>query len=144
MSSILKKYIAEFQSGRDLAGDDAEPVLDALITEIDESLMAEVFIAWDRKRIEENEIFSIANILRARCTKVNSRHETVVDIVGTGGSKAKTFNVSTAAAFVVAGAELRLRNTGTRRPPVTPAARTCLSILGVEPQRLMPLRLKDA
>jgi len=133
MSSILKQYIAEFQSGRDLAGEDAEPVLDALITETDESLMADVFSAWNRKGIEENEIFSIANILRARCTKVNSRHETVVDIVGTGGSKAKTFNVSTAAAFVVAGAGVAVAKHGNKAATSNTGSADVLSVLGVDP-----------
>ena len=133
MSSILKQYIAEFQSGRDLAGEDAEPVLDALITETNESLMADVFSAWNRKGIEENEIFSIANILRARCTKVNPRHETVVDIVGTGGSKAKTFNVSTAAAFVVAGAGVAVAKHGNKAATSNTGSADVLSALGVEP-----------
>jgi len=132
MSSILRKYIAEFRTGRELASDDAEPILDALITESDESLMTDLFIAWNRKSIEENEIYSIAKVLRHRCTKVNSRHETVVDVVGTGGSKAKTFNVSTAAAFVAAGAGVAVAKHGNKAATSNTGSADVLSALGVE------------
>ena len=69
-----------------------------MITATDEPLLAKLFEAWDEKGIAEDEIFGIARVLRDRCTKISTRHETFVDVVGTGGSKVKTFNVSTAAA----------------------------------------------
>ena len=133
MNSILKKYIHEFQIGRDLVGDDAEPLLDALITETDETLMADVFTTWNEKGIEENEIYAIAKILRERCTKVNSRNEPVVDIVGTGGSRAKTFNVSTAAAFVTSGAGVAVAKHGNKAATSNTGSADVLSILGVKP-----------
>ena len=74
-----------------------------MISETDESLLSSLFVSWHRKGIEEHEIYSIAKLMRQRMKRVNSKHKTFVDIVGTGGSYAKTFNVSTAAVFVVAG-----------------------------------------
>ena len=133
MSSILQKYIVEFKNGRDVADNDAEPLLDALISETDESLMATAFLAWNNKGIEENEIYLIAKILRERCTKVKSRHEIVVDIVGTGGSKAKTFNVSTAAAFVTSGAGVAVAKHGNKAATSNTGSADVLSALGVEP-----------
>jgi anthranilate phosphoribosyltransferase len=133
MTSILQKSVENLRKGRDLEERDAEALLDALISETDESLMAEVFIAWDNKGIEEDEIYSIARILRGRCTKVNSRHETVVDIVGTGGSKAKTFNVSTAAAFVAAGAGVAVAKHGNKAATSNTGSADVLSALGIEP-----------
>jgi anthranilate phosphoribosyltransferase len=133
MTSILQKYVSEFRNGRDLAGDDAEPLLDELIAESDESLIASVFTEWNYKGIEEDEIYSIAKILRDRCTKVNSRHETVVDIVGTGGSTAKTFNVSTAAAFVASGAGVAVAKHGNKAATSNTGSADVLSALGVEP-----------
>jgi anthranilate phosphoribosyltransferase len=133
MTSILQKSVENLRKGRDLEERDAEALLDALISETDESLMAEVFIAWDNKGIEEDEIYSIARILRGRCTKVNSRHETVVDIVGTGGSKAKTFNISTAAAFVAAGAGVAVAKHGNKAATSNTGSADVLSALGIEP-----------
>jgi anthranilate phosphoribosyltransferase len=132
-TSILHKMLEDFRRGQELASDDAEPLLNAMISETDEPLMASVFVAWNNKEIEENEIYSIAKILRDRCTKVISRHERVIDIVGTGGSKAKTFNVSTAAAFVAAGAGVPVAKHGNKAATSNTGSADVLSALGVEP-----------
>ncbi|MCC7307185.1 MAG: anthranilate phosphoribosyltransferase [Acidobacteria bacterium] len=130
---ILAKTLQIFRAGRDIEHGDAEPVLDALITERNEKILSSVFHAWDRKGIAEDEIYSIAKIMRDRCIKVNSRHTTFVDIVGTGGSRAKTFNVSTAAAFVVAGAGLPVAKHGNRAATSNSGSADVLSELGIEP-----------
>lgn len=130
---ILRETIESFRRGHDIDGDAAEALLDALITESDEPLLAEVFRAWKEKGIGQDEIYSIAKIMRDRCTRVNSRHQTSVDIVGTGGSKVKTFNVSTAAAFVVAGAGLPAAKHGNKAATSNTGSADVLSALGVEP-----------
>ncbi len=103
MSKILHRYIDEFGKGGDLAFADTEEFIDALIGESDEALIASVLRRWNEKGFTENEIFQVAALMQRRCRSIASRHKDFVDIVGTGGSKAKTFNVSTAAAFTVAG-----------------------------------------
>jgi anthranilate phosphoribosyltransferase len=133
VTSILEKYVVDFAAGRELAGDDSEAVLDALISEQDESRIANVLTAWNRKGIEENEIYDFARILRLRMKCVNSRHETFVDIVGTGGSKAKTFNVSTAAAFVVAGAGVPVAKHGNKAATSNTGSADVLAELGINP-----------
>jgi anthranilate phosphoribosyltransferase len=133
MMYILRKTIDDFGKRRDLNGDEAEAFLDALIVETDEPLLADIFRAWNEKGIAENEIYSIAKIMRDRCTKVNSGCETFVDIVGTGGSTSKTFNVSTAAAFVVAGAGIRVAKHGNKAATSNSGSADVLSALGIEP-----------
>ena len=133
MKTILHKYIDEFAGGRDLAADDSESMLDALIGETDESLMAELFQAWNRKGVAEDEIYSIAKIMRERCTKIRTKHERFVDVVGTGGSRSKTFNVSTAAAFVVAGAGVPVAKHGNKAATSNSGSADVLAELGVEP-----------
>lgn len=133
MKSILEKYAVDFAAGRELACDDAEAVLDALISEQDESLIANVLTAWNRKGLEENEIYEFARILRSRMKRVNSRHETFVDIVGTGGSKAKTFNVSTAAAFIVAGSGIPVAKHGNKAATSNSGSSDVLAELGINP-----------
>ena len=133
MNSILQKYVGEFRNGRDLHGSDAEQFLDALIGETDESILADVFTAWNGKDIDEDEIYAIARIMRDRCTKIASKHETFVDIVGTGGSRNKTFNVSTGAAFVAAGAGVPIAKHGNKAATSSTGSADVLSALGVEP-----------
>ena len=50
------------------------------------------------------ELAGIAEALRNRSVRLHTRHQRFIDTAGTGGSGAKTFNISTAAAFVIAGA----------------------------------------
>jgi anthranilate phosphoribosyltransferase len=131
--SILENTTSEFLRGVTLRSGDAEAVLDALISETDESAIASLLIAWNSKGIEENEIYEFAQILRSRMKPVNSRHETFVDIVGTGGSKAKTFNVSTAAAFVVAGAGVPVAKHGNKAATSNSGSADVLAELGINP-----------
>jgi anthranilate phosphoribosyltransferase len=131
--NILQKYTQEFRDGGELASVDAEEFLDALITETNETLLAEVFRSWDAKGIAADEIYQIARIMRDRCTRVTAKHETFVDIVGTGGARNKTFNVSTAAAFVVAGAGVMVAKHGNRAATSNTGSADVLSALGVEP-----------
>jgi anthranilate phosphoribosyltransferase len=130
--SILNKYVGVFRSGDDLDPSDSEQFLDAMIEETDEFLLADVFRAWNEKDIAETEIYEIARIMRARCKRVTTRHESFVDIVGTGGSGAKTFNVSTAAAFVVAGAGVPVAKHGNKAATSNSGSADVLSALGVQ------------
>lgn len=132
-TSILKSTTENFKRGNDLDGAAAEAVLDALICESDEILIADLFRTWTEKGIAEDEIYSIAKIMRERCNRVNSRHERFVDIVGTGGSRAKTFNVSTAAAFVVAGAGVPVAKHGNKAATSNSGSADVLSELGIDP-----------
>lgn len=131
--SILQKVLEHFRSGNEFSQDIAEAVLDALISETDESLIANILTAWNAKGIEENEIYEFARILRSRMKRVNSRHETFVDIVGTGGSKVKTFNVSTAAAFVIAGAGIPVAKHGNKAATSNSGSADVLAELGINP-----------
>jgi anthranilate phosphoribosyltransferase len=129
---ILEKYISEFERGRDFAVDDAEPLLDALIASDDEATLARVFRAWDQKDIASDEIFQFARIMRERCTRVDSGHVRTVDIVGTGGSSNKTFNVSTAAAFVIAGCNVPVAKHGNKAATSNSGSADVLEELGVD------------
>jgi anthranilate phosphoribosyltransferase len=133
MSSILKKYSRNFRSSRDLDSADAETLLDALISSSDEALIAEVLQSWNEKGIEEDEIFYLATILRSRMTRVVSDRESLVDIVGTGGSRSKTFNVSTAASFVVAGEGYPVAKHGNKAATSPSGSSDVLAELGIDP-----------
>lgn len=130
---ILSDILGSFQNGKELINSEAEPFFDALIAEINEQLLADVLTAWEQKGTTENELFALASIMRKRCLVVNTRHETFVDAVGTGGSRAKTFNVSTAAAFVAAGAGVTVAKHGNRAATSNSGSADVLTALGVNP-----------
>lgn len=131
MSEIIRHYTDTFRSGGDVLIDDAEGLLDAMIVEKDEPLLSELFVAWNEKGIHEDEIYSLAKVMRSRAVKVRSNHDRFVDIVGTGGSKAKTFNVSTAAAFVVAGAGVPVSKHGNKAATSNSGSADVLGELGI-------------
>lgn len=133
MKSDMHDYLELFRSGLDLPDDSASHFFDALLREDNEKLLADILRAWEAKGTTENELFSLASIMRSRALKVNSEHKTFVDAVGTGGSKTKTFNVSTAAAFVIAGAGVPVAKHGNRAATSNSGSADVLSALGVNP-----------
>lgn len=129
---ILLHYLQEFRSGRDVSPGDVEVLFDALITEQSETHLADLLAAWNEKGTTEDELFAFASIMRNRMKRLVSQHQTLVDIVGTGGSKTKTFNVSTAAAFVIAGTGLSVAKHGNRAATSKSGSSDVLSQLGID------------
>ena len=129
---ILEHYLDEFQSGNDLSSAEAESLFEALIGSSNAALLAKVLSAWSQKGTTEDEIFALVQIIRGRMKRINSIHETFADTVGTGGSLVKTFNVSTAAAFVISGAGLPVAKHGNRAVTSKAGSSDALSELGVE------------
>ena len=128
---ILDHYLEEFQLGADVVADEAEILFDALIGSNNQSLIAEVLSAWNEKGISEDELFTFASLMRGRMKRINCRYSTFVDTVGTGGSISKTFNVSTAAAFVIAGSGLPVAKHGNRAATSNSGSADVLSELGI-------------
>ena len=61
------------------------------------------------------EIYAFASVMREFCHKIHPKvNGRLVDTCGTGGDKVKTFNISTTAAFVVAGANIAIAKHGNR------------------------------
>lgn len=61
-----------------------------------------------------SEITGAARVMLDKANKINPSHEVFVDLCGTGGDHHGTFNVSTAASFIVAGAGVPVAKHGNR------------------------------
>lgn len=134
MVSQLEKFLEILSAGRDLSESEAVDFFTALQSETEnESLIAAALLAFEAKGATDDELFAMAKLMRERAVKVNSRHAQFVDIVGTGGSKSKIFNVSTAAAFVIAGADVPVAKHGNRAATSNCGSADVLSKLGVNP-----------
>ena len=134
MEKSLEKLLKILSSGENLSEGETIKFFTALQTETDdESLIAAVLLALEAKGATDDELFTMAKLMRRRAVRVNSRHETFVDIVGTGGSRAKIFNVSTAAAFVIAGADVPVAKHGNRAATSKCGSADVLAELGVNP-----------
>ena len=110
MQSFLKQLLA----CESLTQDEAASLLGWMIsTEATDAQIAALLIALAAKGETAEELAGFAQTMRAHSAKVTStKHTTFIDTCGTGGSAAKTFNVSTAAAFVVAAAGLPVAKHG--------------------------------
>lgn len=134
MNTQLDKFVEMLSSRKNLSESEAAEFFISLQTETEnESLIAAALLALEAKGATETELYAMAKLMRGRAVRVHSQHETFVDIVGTGGSKAKIFNVSTAAAFVIAGADLPVAKHGNRAATSNCGSADVLSELGINP-----------
>jgi anthranilate phosphoribosyltransferase len=78
-----------------------------------------------------DELAGMAEAMRNRAVRLNTAHERFIDTAGTGSSAAKTFNVSTAAAFAIAGAGLPVAKHGSRAATSHSGSADVLEALGV-------------
>ncbi len=78
-----------------------------------------------------DEIVAVAEALRARATRAVPTDSKTIDTCGTGGSGVDTFNVSTTAAFVVAGAGVSVAKHGNRAATSQSGSFDVLEALGI-------------
>jgi anthranilate phosphoribosyltransferase len=126
---LLNKLIAR----RDLAQAEAAALLEAILSDdATDSRIAAALIALASKGETEEELAGFAQTMRALCARIASKHARFVDTCGTGGSVAKTFNVSTAAAFVVAAAGVPVAKHGNVGVTTRAGSADALGALGVK------------
>lgn len=94
-----------------------EPTAYAVMTEVMEGKatpvqIAALLVALRARGETADEVSGFARAIREKATPVRSRHALLVDTCGTGGDGANTFNISTAAAFVVAAAGIPVAKHG--------------------------------
>ena len=125
-------FLPRFMRDENLSRAEASQLLDWLLdgTATDAQIAA-TLIALKRKGETIEELAGLAEGMRARATRINCHHERFIDTAGTGSSSAKTFNVSTAAAFVIAGAGLAVAKHGNRAASSKCGSADVLSSLGV-------------
>jgi anthranilate phosphoribosyltransferase len=112
-NSVLTEAIDRVAGGEDLEADDASRVLAEIVEgNASEAQAAAFLIALRTKGETVGEIAGLAAVLRERAVKVDAGDD-LVDTAGTGGGR-PTFNVSTTAAFIAAGAGCRVAKHGNR------------------------------
>ncbi len=132
----------ELAEGRDLPADVAEGAFDlVMLGEASEAEMAGLLIGLRAKGLSASEIAGGVRALRKAMVPVPVEDPSVlVDTAGTGGGTFTTFNISTAAALVAAGAGARVAKHGNRSFTSRSGSADVLEALGVRidlsPQRM--------
>ena len=100
--------------------------------QVKDSQLGSLLTALSIKGESIEEIAGAAIVMRDKSENINvSRTETIVDTCGTGGDGANTFNISTAAAFVVAGCGLTVAKHGNKAVSSLSGSADVLRCLGV-------------
>ncbi|MHC4725894.1 MAG: anthranilate phosphoribosyltransferase [Planctomycetota bacterium] len=127
------EYINTLLKGEDLSFEQATDLLDVIFEgEVPEAQVAAFLTAMRVKGPKAPEVAGLAKSLRNHAVKVETDIENMVDVVGTGGAAVKTFNVSTAAAIVAAGAGVYVAKHGNRAITSKCGSADVLTELGVK------------
>jgi anthranilate phosphoribosyltransferase len=128
----LRSLLLRLMRGEDLLRTEAAALLDGLLDgAATDAQIGAALVALAVKGETVEELAGMARAMRARSLRVNARHKCFIDTAGTGSSRAKTFNVSTAAAFVIAGAGLPVAKHGSRAATSRSGSADVLAALGV-------------
>ena len=119
--------------GRELSHDDMTAMMRHIMSgDIPPTVVAAFLVALRTKKETVGEIAAAAQVMREFATPVHvsdTRH--LVDVVGTGGDGAHTFNISTAAMFVAAAAGAKIAKHGNRSVSSKSGSADVLESLGV-------------
>ena len=128
----IREAIDIVVSGKDLSmGDAASVMRQIMLGEATQAQLGSFLTALRLKGESTEEIAGMATVMREFALKVNV-DGMLVDSVGTGGDGLNTFNISTAAAFVAAGAGLKVAKHGNRAASGTCGSADLLEELGVK------------
>lgn len=129
---MIKTLISRVIDGVDLSEAEAREAMELIMDGgATPAQIAALVTALRMKGETVEEITGCAMAMRARATRVKTRHRLVVDTCGTGGDGSSTFNISTTAAFVVAGAGVTVAKHGNRSVSSRSGSADVLEALGI-------------
>src|SRR5687767_15717024 len=128
----LKSIIGKVATGATLSRDEAASAFDRMMSgEATPSQMGGLLMALRVRGETVEEITGAVTAMRAKMLKVDAPPD-AIDVVGTGGDASGSFNISTCAAFIVAGAGVPVAKHGNRALSSRSGAADVLGALGVK------------
>ncbi|MBX3476702.1 MAG: anthranilate phosphoribosyltransferase [Brevundimonas sp.] len=142
MSDGIKPLLAKLVDGRVLTGDEAHAFFAACLRgEPTPSQVAAAVTALRIRGETVDEIAAFATAMRDAALRLDHPYD-AIDTCGTGGDGAHTFNISTAAALVLAGAGVKVAKHGNRALSSKSGSSDVLSALGVNLQASQAQQLR--
>ena len=131
---MLKPYIAKIMQRQNLSDVEAEKAMEIIMTgNATQAQIGGYLVGLRMKGETVNEITGSARAMRSQSNRIclENQSEALLDTAGTGGDGAHTFNISTAAAFVIAGAGRKVAKHGNRAASSRCGSADVLSSLGI-------------
>jgi anthranilate phosphoribosyltransferase len=129
---VIKEAIAKLVLGRSLTFEEAAAVMEEImIGEATPAQFAAFVTALHIRGETVDEIAGLASVMQAKAAPVQATPP-VLDTCGTGGDNSSSFNISTTAAFVAAGAGLKVAKHGNRAMSSHCGSADVLEALGVK------------
>jgi len=111
----LKNYLEKLSHHENLSREEAKDALEKIMSgKISPEQIASFLTAMTMKGESIDELTAFVEVMRKNAVNVEVDITDAVDLVGTGGDKSGTFNISTAATFVTAGAGVPMIKHGNR------------------------------
>src|SRR3989338_94318 len=132
---MIQEAIAKLVERKNLAQQEAEQVMSEIMEGKATDAQITAFLISLRMKGETiEEITACAKIMREKANSINPKADYLVDTCGTGGDKSGTFNISTAAAFVAAGAGVAVAKHGNKSVSSKCGSADVLAALGINIQ----------
>ncbi|MEK7795216.1 MAG: anthranilate phosphoribosyltransferase [Candidatus Hydrogenedentota bacterium] len=129
----LQEALRRVVDGHDLSRAESAGVMKLIMSgDASPALVSGLLVALRMKGETTEEITGFAETMRSMATRVPANRRPLVDTCGTGGDGAGTFNISTTAAFVVAGAGVAVAKHGNRAASSQCGSADVLEALGVK------------
>ena len=129
---MIRDAIKEVVAGNHLGQEEMIAAMRQIMTGVATPSQIACFITALRLKGETvDEITGAAQVMREKATRIRTKHPLAVDTCGTGGDQSHTFNISTTAAFVAAGAGLPVAKHGNRSVSSKSGSAEVLAELGV-------------
>lgn len=119
----------------DLSPDEAADALNRIVSgEVNQARTAAFLYGMRAKGETPDELAAFVRVMRQHAVQVDVNLEDAVDLCGTGGDGSGTFNISTAAMFVVAGTDVPVLKHGNRSVSSSSGSVDVLEQLGARPE----------
>jgi anthranilate synthase/phosphoribosyltransferase len=131
-AATIRQAISRVAAGTSLDEEESTQVMGAVMDgEATPSQISALVTAMRMKGETVDEITGFARAMRQRATPIRPKTDVCIDTCGTGGDGLSTFNISTATAFVVAGAGVPIAKHGNRAVSSASGSADVLEALGV-------------
>jgi anthranilate phosphoribosyltransferase len=128
---VIQQVVSRLLDGHDLTLDEARATMGEIMAgETTDAQIAGFLVALRAKGETADEIAGCAEAMREHVLRVSPQRDDLVDVVGTGGDGANTYNISTAAALVAAAAGAAVAKHGNRAASSASGAADVLEALG--------------